>query len=123
MGTTKVFLSTKIAKRESTNTDETYLCYEPTTPPWDKEIVYVEDSEGRIWFVHTSDIKINHMALQELADNIMEDYKPRTEIAIQRRLHNPLFIQVVLSRASSLEELSQLLGTVKINRPSKGATP
>jgi len=111
---TKLYLVTKFPKRPPTPQDKTYLCYEATTPPWEKEIVYVEDSHKRSWFVHESDIELTEPALKRLLHQVKDEYNPTTPEALRRRHHNPLIIHIVLSRVASFDELAELLGTVSL---------
>lgn len=118
---TKVFIMTKFPKRHQKEGDRTYLCYEDTTPPWDQEIFFVKDEANRNWFCHETDIELSNDSLRSFAEQIKDDYSPKTEEALRRRLHNPLTIQVILCHAESLEELRNLLGIVKLQRPHREA--
>ena len=118
---TKVFLSTKFAKRPATPTDKYYLCYEPTTPLWEKELYYVQDSLKRTWLVHEADIPPTEEACHAFAKQVNQEYTPHSPQILKRREHRPLIVQIVLSKASNFDELSQLLGTVKMERSKEAA--
>ena len=125
MGTaTRVCITAKFPKREARPEDQTYLCFEETTPPWDQaDLFFVRDGSDRNWFCHTSPIELTQQACQAFAEQVKEEYTPRNKKSLQRRLHNPLIIQVVLCRAATLDELRELLGAVKLQRPSREAAP
>ncbi len=115
--TTKVYIKNKTQKKKLSPEDKIYLCYEPTTPPWDeKNLFSVEDDFNRFWFCHESDIELNNASLERFAQKVREEYKPRTKASNQRRLHNPLIVQIVLGRAATMDELRKLLGQVEMRR-------
>jgi hypothetical protein len=116
MDATKVCISTKFPQREARSADQSYLCYEETTPPWDKDFFFIKDEAGRNWFCHASAIELNNHILQKFAEQIKEDYTPKNKKVLEKRLHSPLIIQIVLCRAASQDELKALLGTVQLQR-------
>ncbi len=119
--TTKVYIKNKTQKKNPNSEDKIFLCYEATTPPWDEKEVYaVEDEFNRFWFCHESDIELSKSSVHNFAEKVKEEYKPKNKASHQRRLHNPLIVQIVLGRAATKEELRKLLGQVEM-RSSKGS--
>lgn len=111
LNATKVIISTSVDSE-----GDTYLCYEPTTPPWEVEgLFHIKDKQNRSWFCHESNIKFNKPSLEELANKLKKDYAPITKESAQRRIHNPLIIQIALCRVNSIEKLTEILSSVQLN--------
>lgn len=115
---TRVFITRKVPKREPVDRDRAFLCYEPSCPPWDKEIFFVQDEANRTWYCHEADMELNDAAIQHFADRLKQEYSPQNPAALARRVHNPLNIEVVVCQAADLDELRSLLGKVKLQYPA-----
>jgi hypothetical protein len=117
----RVYLIPKIPQRPPCAEDVVYLCYDDESPtPWEKKLFSVQDEQGRFWFCHElKGTSLTKESLQRLAKFIQDEHTPKSEQALQRRIKNPLTVQAVVSRASSLDELCSLLSLVKSKRPTR----